>query len=210
MMEIIVSLVLALLCAAIPWGAKQLKSWPIAMVFGAGLVLSILGIVFSIAGYPWTDLLVLLVAVSAGLLLGRAMPAKLWPFLLLLFVLSILDVVQILLPSPGPAAGSQSVSAPAAQLYGNFLLHLPWGRYNIGIFDLLLMTAMAEYWRKRGSAFLVALAPGVIGFILAFGFGYFIFAGALPLIPFLTVGWLCSVGVDHYRNRPDRSEAAVK
>jgi hypothetical protein len=60
---------------------------------------------------------------------------------------------------------------------------LPWGRYNIGIFDLLLLTTMAEYWRKRGSDFLVALAPGVIGFIVAFGFNQFIYARALPLIP---------------------------
>jgi hypothetical protein len=151
------------------------------------------------------------VAVTAGLLLSRAMPTKLWPFLVLLLVLSILDVVQIVLTSGPPSPGSQSASTstPAAQLYGNFLLHLPWGRYNIGIFDLLLLTAMAEYWRKRDSAFLVALAPGVIGFILAFGFGQFIYAGALPLIPFLTAGWLCSAGLYYYRHRPNRSQAAL-
>lgn len=71
------------------------------------------------------------------------------------------------------------------------------------------MTAMAEYWRKRGSAFLVALAPGVIGISLTCGFGQFIYAGALPLIPFLTVGWLCSAGIYYYRNRPKRSEAPI-
>jgi len=149
------------------------------------------------------------VAVSAGLLLGRALPTKLWPFFLLLLVLSIFDIVQVVLTSGSPSPGSQSAgtSPPAAQLYGNFLLHLPWGRYNIGIFDLLLLVAMPEYWRRRGSTLLVALAPGVIGFILAFGFGQLIYAGALPLIPFLTVGWLCSAGLYSYRHGPNRSQA---
>src|SRR5438270_1801390 len=132
-MELILSLLLTLLCTALAWGTKQLKKWPIATVFGDGLALTILGAVFSVAAYPWTDVLVLLVAVTAGLLLGRAMPAKLWPFLLLLLVLSILDIVQIVLTSGPPSPGSQSASTPAAQLYGNFLLRLPWGRYNIGI-----------------------------------------------------------------------------
>jgi len=211
LLPLVPSLVLAALCDGIPWGTKRIKGWPIAIVFGAGLVLGILGIVFSVAWYPWTDLLVLLVAVSAGLLLSRAMPTKLWPFLLLLLVLSILDVVQIVLTSGPPAPSSQSAgtSTPAAQLYGNFLLHLPWGRYNIGIFDLLLLTAMAEYWRRRGSTFLVALAPGMIGFILALGFGQFIYAGALPLIPFLTGGWLCSAVLYSSRHRPNTSQAAL-
>ena len=211
LLPIVPSLVLTGLCTMLSWGAKQIKSLPIATIFGAGLVLGILGIVFSVGWYPWTDLLVLLVAVSAGLLLGRALPAKLWPFLLLLLVLSILDVVQIVLTSgsPSPASPSTGTSTPAAQLYGNFLLHLPWGRYNIGIFDLLLLTAIGEYWRRRGSTLLVALAPGVIGFILAFGFGQFIYAGALPLIPFITIGWLCSAGLYYYRYRPNRNQAAL-
>jgi len=211
LLPLVPSLVLAVFCAVIPWGTKQIKSWPIVIVFGAGLVLGILGIVFSLAWYPWTDLLVLLVAVSAGLLLSRAIPTKLWPFLLLLLVLSILDVIQIVLTSGPPSPGSQSAgtSTPAAQLYGNFLLHLPWGRYNIGIFDLMLLTAMGEYWRRRGSTLLVALAPGVIGFILALGFGQFIYAGALPLIPFISIGWLCSAGLYYYHHRPNRSRAAL-
>jgi hypothetical protein len=129
LLALLPSLVLAVLCAVIPWGTKHIKSWPIAIVFAAGLVLGILGIVFSVAWYPRTDLLVLLVAESAGLLLSRAMPTKLWPFLLLLLVLSILDVIQIVLTSGSSSPGSQSAgtSTPPAQLYGYFLHHLPWG-----------------------------------------------------------------------------------
>lgn len=205
---IILSLALALLCAALPCGARQIRSWLIAVGLSIGIALGILGIVFSAGWYPWTDILVLLVAVCAGLLLGRVMPAKLWPFLLLLLVLSILDIVQNALPGP-PTTGSHSASTPAGLLYGNFLLLLPWGRYNIGIFDLLLLTAIAEYWRKRGGGFLVALAPGVIGFLLIFAYGQLIYNGALPLIPFFTAGWLCSAGIYYYRRRLEKRAAAL-
>lgn len=126
-MGLILSLVLALLCVAFAWGTKQFKSWPIAIDFGACLVLSILVAAFSVGAYPWTDIVVLLEAVTAGLPLGRAMPTKLWPFLLLLLVLSILDVVQVVLTTQASAPSSQSASAPAAQLYGNFLFRLPLG-----------------------------------------------------------------------------------
>jgi hypothetical protein len=68
-LEIVVSLVVALLCAAFAWGTKQFKSWVIAIGFDAGLVLDLPGIAFSVASYPWSDVLVLLVAVTAGLLM---------------------------------------------------------------------------------------------------------------------------------------------
>ena len=57
------------------------------------------------------------------------LPTKLWPFLLLLLVLSILDVIQIVLTSGSSSPGSLSAgtSTPPAQLYGYFLHHLPWG-----------------------------------------------------------------------------------
>ena len=209
MMALVLSLVLALFCAAIAWCVKPLRNWLIAVVLAVGIVLSVLGAVFSPVEYPWTNIVVLLVAMSAGLLLGRAMSTKVWPFLLLLIVLSILDVVQIVLTSGSPSPGTSSAGVPTAQLYGNFLLRLPWGRYNIGIFDLLLMTAMAEYWRKRGSDFLMAVAPGAIGLILAVGAGQFI-TGGLPLIPFLTAGWLVSVAIHRFRQRSERRLAGEK
>ena len=59
-MELTLLLLLALLCAALAWGTKQYKSWPIAVGFGADLVLSILGVAFSLGWYPWTNIVVLL------------------------------------------------------------------------------------------------------------------------------------------------------
>lgn len=209
---LIPSLALTVLCTMVPWGARQVKSWQIALVVGAALILSVLGIVFSLAWYPWTDLLILLGALSGGVVLSRVMSTKLWPFLLLLLVLSIADVVQqavLTAGSTSPGNQSAGTSIPTGELYGNFLVSLPWGHYNIGIFDLLLLTALAEYWRRRGSAFLVGLASGVIGFLLALVFTLFIYGGALPLIPFLLAGWLCSVGLNAYRQRHNGSQVAL-
>jgi len=45
---------------------------------------------------------------------------------------------------------------------------------------------------------LIALSSGVIGVVLAFAFLRFVYGGSLPLIPFLTVGWLCSLAWSAY------------
>ncbi len=207
-----ISLVLFALCVALVWAARPLKTWPIALAFGVGLVLIILGIVFSAALYPWTALLVLLVAGSAGLWLGRVISIKhLWPFLLLLVMLSVLDTTQIVLShlSSAPSGGTQSANVPAGDLYINFLLFLPNGRhYVIGIFDLWLVTAMAEYWRRRGAEFWLALVPGVFALVLVYGL-ILLFPGLSPLalIPFLTAGWLGSIAL--YRARSPGSMAKV-
>jgi hypothetical protein len=166
-----------------------------------GIALVVSDIVFSLAVYPWTDPVVLLVALTGGLLLGRGMPPRSWPLLILLLVLSALDVLQIALTASSSPPGSSGSHAPGGSdplLLGNLLLFLPWGRYNIGIFDLLLITALAEHWRRRGASYLIALLPGVLGFLLTFGF---IWVGNLPLIPFITVGWLGSEGMHRFLNR---------
>src|SRR5215510_14894410 len=42
-------------------------------------------------------------------------------------------------------------------------------RTHVNLVDLLLVTALAEHWRRRGSSYLLALLPGVLGFLLADG-----------------------------------------
>jgi len=197
-----ISLALCLLCTALAWAARSLNTWPFAIVFGISFILDILGVVFSANLYPWTALLVLLVAVSAGVWLGRAISIKrLWPFLLLLVVLSLLDTTQIILTHLSSPSQAQSSHVPVGNLYVNFLLFVPGERpYVVGIFDLWLVTAIAEYWRRRGAAFWLALSPGVFAFLLAYIL-ILLFPGLSPLalIPFLSVGWLCSVAL--YRQR---------
>lgn len=185
---------LALACSAIPWLTRQVKTRFLTIGLALGIALAAGGIVFSLAYYPWTDLVVLLVALTGGLLLGRGIPPRFGPLLIALLVLSALDVLQFVLTAgsaqPGGSDGHASGGSHPV-LLGNFLLLLPWGRYNIGIFDLLLIIALAEHWRRRGASYLIALLPGVLGFLLALGFAR---VGGLPLIPFLTIGWLGSAG----------------
>ena len=206
--QFVLSLLLALACAAVPWLARRLRSRLLAIGLGISLLLTILGLVLSVAPYPWTDLVVLLTALTGGLLLGRGMPPRFRPFLILLLVLSALDVLNIALsggltplpttPPAHPAAGS-SVPLP----YFNFFLLLPRGHYLLGILDLLVITAAAEHWRRRGASYLIALLPGVLGFLLAYGAVWLTQLGGWPLIPYFTAGWLASEGV--YRSLSQRA-----
>ena len=192
---------LTLICAVSPWLTRQLKRWGLTLLLLMGIALGVMCIVFSLAFYPWTDLIVLLVALAGGLLLGRSMPLRFWPFFILLLVLSVLDVLQIVLTansSPPGSSGSHMLSGSNPLLLVNFRVLLPWGRYNIGLFDLLLITALAEHWRRRGASYVIACLPGVLGFLVSYAF---IWLGSLPLIPFITLGWLGSEGVQRILSR---------
>jgi len=196
--QLILSLVLALACAALPWLTRQLRSRLLAFGLMAGLGLSVLGSVFALPLYPWSNLLVVLIAVTGGLLLGRSIPPRFRPMLILLVLLSVLDAAQIALTgglvplSSSSPASSSSAPSPGPLLYLNVLLLLPTGHYLLGIFDLLVLTTVAEHWRRRGGAYLLAALPGLVGFLLAYGALWLTNLGSWPLIPFFTAGWLCS------------------
>jgi len=127
------------------------------------------------------------------------MPVKTRPFLLLLAILSILDIIQIVLTSQSPGSIQiASVTLPPPPLrYLNFFLLLPWGHFNIGIFDIWILAAITEHWRRQGRMLALVVLPGSIGMVLVFVFGETIYRGALPLIPFLTIGWLLSIWIAH-------------
>jgi hypothetical protein len=194
------SLALALACSAVPWLALRLRGRLLAVGLVVGVLLAILGTFLSDAPYPWSNFVVLLTALTSGLLLGRGILPRARPFLVLLLILSALDVANIVLsggltrlpttPSANPAAAS---SGPLPYL--NFYLLLPGGHYLVGVFDLLVITAAAEHWRRRGASYPIALLPGVLGFLLAYGAVWLTGLGGWPLIPFFTAGWLASEGV---------------
>ena len=186
------SLALALLCTAIPWLARNLGSWPLALALVIGITVNLLGVALSLPLYPWINLVVLMVAWSGGLLLGRGVPPRFRPFLLLFLCLSGLDVLLTagLSLSPPPTSGS---ATPLR--FGDFLLLLPWGRFDTNLVDVLLLTALAEHWRRRGASYLIAFLPGALGFLLAAGFLLVTRLGILPGIPFFTAGYVLTEGV---------------
>ena len=196
---LVLSLALALLCAAIPWLARPLGGWPLGIALVIGIAVSLIGVARPFPLYPWADLVVLVVAWSGGLLLGRGMAPRFRPVLLVFLCLSALDVLLtagLSLSPPQPSA-----SATTLRL-GDFLLLLPWGRFETNVVDLLLLTALAEHWRRRGASYLIAVLPGVLGLLLAAGFLLVTRLGILPGIPFFTAGYVLTEAV--YRSTSQR------
>ncbi len=202
----VLSIALALICSAMPWLARPLHFWPLAIGLVVGVTLGLLGAVLALPLSPWTDLVVLVVAWSGGLLLGRGMASRFPPVLLVFLCLSVLDV---LLAVGGYPEAPRTVASSSPLLYADFLLVLPWGRFEINLVDLLLITALAEHWRRRGGGYLIALMPGALGFLLADGVVLATGLGLLPGFPFFTAGYVVSEGVYRYVSRQRAAPPAV-
>ena len=196
-----ISLLLALVCGAVAWLARGWRSRWLVVILVLAVALGIAAAIASPLMYPVSDPLVLLIAWSAGILLGQGMPPRIRPWLILLLILSALDIAQITLTGGfvPVKSNSHAVESPPPSgplLLGNFYLALPGGHYLVGIFDLLIITALAEYWRRRGSGYLVAVVPGIAGFLLGEAAVQATQLGGWPLLPFFTVGWLISLAVN--------------
>jgi len=185
------SVVLAIVAALAAWSLHGLRTRLLvaaALVFAAMLSA---GAAFGVALYPLTDAPVLGFALAAGLLAGRALPPKARAMFVLLAVLAALDSIQIVAAGPGgSSSGTSSGGDPAWYYYSMFLVTMPWGRVGIGIFDLLLIAAIAEHGRTRALPVVAAVVPGAIGLVVAdlvFAVGRL---DNLPLVPFVLLGWL--------------------
>ena len=99
------------------------------------------------------------------------------------------------------AAGSSTTGGATPLGFGDLLLLLPWGSFETYVFDVLLLTALAEHWRRRGATYLVALLRGALGFPLAVGFILVTGLGIMPGIPFFTAGYVLAEGVYRSRSR---------
>src|SRR5438105_8539181 len=168
----------------------------------------VVGAIVGVSLYPLSDVVVLAFALAGGILLGRALPPRFRPFFLFLIALSVLDFVQVALtsgPAPGPSIPSSGLNPHL--IWVNFRIGLPGGHFNIGFVDLLLITAMSEYFRRRDQRFVIGLLPGLIGValaeIVASRVGYspnpIVSAFGQALIPFLTVGWLVAAFIEDRR-----------
>ena len=203
---LVLSLALGLVCSAIPWLARPLSSRSLVITLVIGIVANLLALVLALPLYPWIDIAVLVLAWSGGLLLGRGIAPRFQPFLMLFLCLSVIDVLVTVGASPlapHPVAGS---SAPLR--LGDFLLMLPWGRYDIGLLDFLLLTALAEHWRRRGASYLIAFLPGALAFLLSVGFLFVTKLSLLPGIPFFTAGYILTEGVYRFLNRHRAPQSA--
>lgn len=192
LVNLILTLLVVLLCIAVPWGMRSVKTWQIGLVFGVSFVLWILGAAFSLGWYPWVSLLDLIVALSAGILLGRAIPAKFWPYFIFLAAFSIFDVVQILLTTHFATTStlSSSITLTPGEYYSNVFLILPWITYHFGPGDLLILVIIGTYWSKQQGEFWLAFAGLAIGVFVIYPVRFVYPQMILPLIPCLFLGWL--------------------
>lgn len=192
----VLSLLLALVCSAVPWLARPLGGLSLAIGLGGGIAVGFMSLVLALPLYPWSDLVVLVVAWSGGLLLGRWVAPHFRPFLFLFLCFSAVDVLQFAAGLSASSASGPPTPVNATPLHlGDFLLLLPWGRFAINVVDILLITALAEHWRRRDASYLIAALPSALGFFLADGFVLVTGLGSLPGIPFFTAGYIISEGV---------------
>jgi hypothetical protein len=184
------SVVVALGTGLAAWWLHTARWRPVAVVFIIATLALTLGAALKLALYPWTDLAVACVALAGGMLLGRAIPARAAPMFILLGLLAVLDTIQVLISGPGPSPGG--AARPALFFYGMLVIGTPLPHVEVGVFDLLLIAAMAEHGRSRRLPLVAAVAPGVIGFVLADAAILVVGPTNLPLVPFLVAGWLLS------------------
>jgi hypothetical protein len=98
-----------------------------------------------------------------------------------------LDVLQVGLSTHFHEA-AQNPNLAAGEFYSTVVVKLPLGNFQLGPFDLALVAAIGEHWRRRGAGLRVPLA-GVAG---ATALAYAVLLSGpvtLPLIPFLLIGW---------------------
>jgi hypothetical protein len=198
-LQLAIGIILTLFCSAVPRGTYQVQSLPLIFILAILVVVAAAGAFVGIPLFPLSDLIVLSIGLAGGVLVGRAFPARLRPFLVLLIVLSIVDLVQagaFIGPPPG-AAPSHAAGPNPHLIWVNFRLPLPSGHFNIGIADLLLITAMAEHLRRMRLPYLLSALPATIGLTLAIALsavpGFQHLLGGAPsqaLIPYLTLGFL--------------------
>lgn len=192
-MHFFTGVVVAAACGLFPWAVASLQTRRLAIAAAPLLFVIVVGTAFGLPFYPFSDLFVAAFGLLAGVALGRFMPSRFRPFLVLLLVLSVLDLAQNLVFSDPPS------SSPDQHLvWLNIRFPLPGGHFNIGFADVILIAAASENLRRRGVTLGLSLLPGVIGISLGEALlstlppsppGY-LTAIAASLVLFLTAGYV--------------------
>lgn len=195
-MHFLIGVAVAAGCGLAPWATARLQTRWIVVAAFPFLIVLVAGAVFGLPLYPFSDLFVAAFSLLAGVALGRVMPARFRPFVILLLILSVLDVGQnFAFAGPPPAPGG--VPNPHF-IWFNVRFPLPDGHFNIGFADLVLIAAAAENLRRREATLALSLLPGVIGISLGEALlatlpanpPLLVDAVAASLVLFLTAGYV--------------------
>ena len=178
-------------------------------------MIAVAGTMFGLGLFPYSNVFVLGLAVSGGVVLGRVFPSRFRPLLAIMLILSVVDLIQVaaLGGPPTPVTSAQQGAPDPHLIWLNVRIPLPSGHFAIGFADLLLVVALAETMRRSRLSPVIAAIPGpvaiVAGTLIAstsiaqtFLFGAF----SEALIPYLTAGWLLAIFV-RGRVRTDTADA---
>jgi hypothetical protein len=175
----------------------------------ASLLVMVVGAIFGLPLYPSSDLVILAFALSGGTLLGRVMPPRFVPFLILLVALSVLDVAQNVASSgPAPTSSALERGLDPHFIWLNFRVPLPSGHLNLGFADLVVIAAASEHFRRRSAGWPVAVLPGILGLAAGDLLAAWSANPSRPvvaallqsLIPLVTLGWLVAAAAARVRS----------
>ena len=201
MVEVLLSVGVAVLTVAGIWFLRRLSfplltvlaGWILVVIIAAGLGLLARGSL-----YPWSNILVALLALGIGMLVGR-LPT--WWIVALFVAVSAADVFSFV-------SGVQSAPSPpmlaAPMLLGNLIILLPHGHFRLGVLDIGLLAAAAYDWWQRLPgwappclATTALLIPDLIALLGS--------KSGIPLTPFIAAVWLASLAIPTPNQRMGRS-----
>lgn len=177
------------------WGLRPLSN----MAVGGGLLAAIgLSAVAVTTGPSWIlNVGQISAALLLGVAVGRILPPRPMPMLAMLLILSVADFIWIGYLS-GSATGVVSETS-------NFSVGMATSSSTIGVGDLMLAASATTHWLRRDSRILLALAPAPIGMLSSNVYVLLTSTDNLPLVPFITLGWLAT---EAWHRRTERTRQA--
>ena len=161
-MHFFAGIAVAAACGLAPWAAARFQTRWIAIAAVPFLLIVVTASVGGIGIYPFSDVFLAALGLLAGIVLGRVMPPRFGPFLVLLLAFSIVDIAQNI-AFAGPSTPSTSLPPDPHLIWLNVRFPIEGGHFNIGIADVILITAAAENLRRRSATLTLSLLPGIIG-----------------------------------------------
>lgn len=174
------SFLAAVLTGVGAWSARALSNSLALGLLLVGLVATGAG---AAADLDWLlKVGVFAVAVLLGVAIGRIIPPSSAAMLVLLGLLSLADIIWI-------ATGGGSATGWVDDI-ANFSVQVGESSSSIGTVDLVLAAMITTHWLQRGAGVWLALAAAPIGMVASNVYVALGRADNLPLVPFITLGWL--------------------
>lgn len=176
------SFVVTLLAGVGAWGMRSRSNPVVGGSFLTGFVMIGTGVMLDLGWLLRSG--VFASAVFLGVAIGRAIAPNRSSMLILLGVLSVADIIWIV-------SGGGSATGWEADVV-NFSVQLGTSSSSIGTADLVLAAMVTTHWLQRDAGVWLALAAAPVGMVVANVYVALTSVDNLPLVPFITLGWLAT------------------